>query len=137
MRATLDDQLKSFAIAESILRTPGSKLSAPAGTKLMQGDILLFEQLKRIRTHVNKAGWVETEGKYTKAWRKRWFALRGTSLIYFENLEKMVTSSSKPRGEVKLTTETTVSEKYHLISSDTINLTCFTLRGSKNSPMHN
>ncbi|PSC70595.1 pleckstrin homology domain-containing 1-like [Micractinium conductrix] len=58
--------------------------------------------------HPEKAGWMHSQGEHIKTWRKRWFVLKQGFLFRFATND--VTSSSKPRGIVDLSTVTDVAD---------------------------
>lgn len=58
--------------------------------------------------HPEKAGWMHSQGEHIKTWRKRWFVLKQGFLFRFASND--VSSSSKPRGIVDLSTVTDVSD---------------------------
>ncbi|KAL4423786.1 hypothetical protein ABPG75_001087 [Micractinium tetrahymenae] len=58
--------------------------------------------------HPEKAGWMHSQGEHIKTWRKRWFVLKQGFIFRFASND--VSSSSKPRGIVDLSTVTDVSD---------------------------
>eukprot|EP00299_Pterocystis_sp_00344_P006273 c18079_g1_i1.p1 GENE.c18079_g1_i1~~c18079_g1_i1.p1 ORF type:complete len:538 (+),score=119.40 c18079_g1_i1:137-1615(+) len=109
-REKLQNQIKSSQISIGIV-SRAAAYHPPENT--LPADVEALTQLKVMQQHINKAGWVETEGKYLKSWRKRWFVLRGASLVYFESLEKMIHSGNKLRGDVRLDSDCQITYALH------------------------
>lgn len=48
----------------------------------------------------DRAGWLTKQGKYLKTWRRRWFVLKQSKLLWFK--DSHVTPFSSPRGVISI-----------------------------------
>ncbi len=100
MRESLDQQIAHLNDVLRVIAPVPMPTDSPIA--VIPEDIELTSEIRAMQREILKAGWVETEGKFIKSWRRRWFVLRDASVVYFESLEKMVQSGGKIRGEMRL-----------------------------------